>query len=187
MSSRVLLAILVTTLLGGPTFAEPERSRLLEHKDWTVDLVEGDDYAFCDAYTMAGNETWISIYVFEGSGDAALEIRNPSWSLTKREAKIAVDVDYSGWEGIADLEGEFVFLGGLKDEFIEEVAQGNALALKDSDGHNILTFSLRGSAAAMSKLGDCIAAFRKWESVSSDPFARSGAGEIGNRPEVFGE
>ena len=29
MSSRVLLAILVTTLLGGPTFAEPVQARRL--------------------------------------------------------------------------------------------------------------------------------------------------------------
>lgn len=161
---------------------------LLNHKDWTVEFVQTRNSALCIASTSSRAGTRLSIFSIRGVDVFGLNIENPGWSLQDREAEIRVDVDYQRWRSVAELKDENISVFGLNPEFLDAIAYGNAVALKDSDDRNILTFSLRGSSAAMRALKTCQRSPARGSSPrsSTDPFARSNAGAIGDRPSLFG-
>ncbi|MXU66343.1 hypothetical protein [Oceanomicrobium pacificus] len=181
-------AILSAGWAGGPALAaDQERRTLLDHKDWVVDEVWQDGEVHCDAYTSAGEGIWFSLYVFPDHEDVTLVVENPGWDLTKREAEVSLAIDRDSWSGVAELEGELLVVRDLTDAFLTDIQNGRDAAIMDEYGNHVLEFSLRGSAAAILKLYECWDnAVANRESDPSDPFARSGAGTIGDEPRYFG-
>ena len=162
-----------------PAIADPYDSTvLLRHKDWSVKHVfdTSDGMQWCTAETAGRNGTSMSVTAYD-NGAIAFSLFNPRWRMPENaERHVTVDLDYERFGGWATTYGQALSLeldGEVGLNFLTHLSMGNAAAIYNEDMRRITTFSLRGSRAAVAKLGECFGLIRLPD--ERDPFIGTGA------------
>lgn len=151
-----------------------DTTMLFAHKHWSVEHTydSTDGSSWCSADTANGANQWFSVTGFDNGG-IALFVGDPRWSLSSRQVRYRIDVDYSRWDidGTADRSAVSVFLNGSDKagKFLGELMGGSAVAVYSEDGRRLATFSLQGSHAAMNAFAECWARIHR----GSDPFTNA--------------
>lgn len=161
------LSILSFVLASGAAIGQ-ERTPLLHDNLWEVDLVVDDEtgYRSCRASKIVksgdvfgfgvgedGNEIlilalWESYWHEEFIGDLILRIDDEEWTLEGASF-------YALNTGISAVSFEFPE-GNAFQSFTSDLNGASSVALMDENGQeSLFTWSLEGSSAALSKLGDC--------------------------------
>lgn len=165
-------------LLPGAAVAEIEDRVLFQHRDWMTYLQHDTDTGglWCVAATANNSGQTFDITMFD-AGVVALYVIDPNWSLASRVVNFFVDIDYSRWQATGEAAGtsvEVVFNDvDAAIAFTRQLMGGSAVAVYNSDGSRLATFSLSGSAAAVVKLLECYESIRGNVDpfgASSDPF-----------------
>ncbi|MBP7241438.1 hypothetical protein [Amaricoccus sp.] len=135
---------------------------ILDHRDWRVEWVDGPD-GFCSASTQ-GAATRFEVIALAG-GPVGLMLSGFDLQVVEGDRfPIFVDVDYDRFFGEAEALSDGLLMLRLRDDqlppFLEALHDGNAVAVYDyaRDGVPVSVHSLRGSAAAILKLVDCVSA-----------------------------
>lgn len=173
MFRRILFYALLLML---PSFAfgqDYDVREVYRQGAWTVtvtqDLRTGDQW--CSAETTNRRSQTFSITAF-ANASAALFVFDNQWSLRDRAIDFVVDVDRSRWtmSGNAGGNGVSIFFQGNDNagQFVEDVAAGYQVTVRNADLRALAEFSLSGSRASLNVLMDC------WQyvsgSYSQDPF-----------------
>lgn len=154
-----MAAALIAATAG---LAQAQQSEVLfSHKHWKVEVVGWDDGSVgCVAEVSAPGESF-SIWTFP-DGAVQLQFYSTAWSFGEGDtADLEVQIDRRGpWSLTAAELYENSVLFYLPDSqagvnFINEVARGNRLYLRDIDGSDVQNYSLAGSSASITALIDC--------------------------------
>lgn len=154
-----MLAALIAVTAG---VAQAQQSEVLfSHKHWKVEIVGWDDGSLgCVAEVSAPGESF-SIWTFP-DGAVQLQFYSTAWSFGEGDtADLEVQIDRRGpWSlTAAELYQNSVLFylpdGQAGVNFINEVARGNRLYLRDIDGSDVQNYSLAGSSASIDALIDC--------------------------------
>lgn len=154
-----MLAALIAVTAG---VAQAQQSEVLfSHKHWKVEIVGWDDGSLgCVAEVSAPGESF-SIWTFP-DGAVQLQFYSTAWSFGEGDtADLEVQIDRRGpWSlTAAELYQNSVLFylpdGQAGVNFINEVARGNRLYLRDIDGSDVQNYSLAGSSASINALIDC--------------------------------
>ena len=167
------LSILSLVLASGAAYAQ-ERSPLLQHKSWEVDLAVDSEtgYRSCRASKVAHSGDVLRLETDEDGtefliialsdahwpedfiGDLKLDIDDEEWTLE--------GADFYMWpsDGISLVLFDFPE-GTAFQEFMNDLTGGSSVSLMDEPRHrSLFTWSLEGSSAALSKLEDCYGIIR---------------------------
>lgn len=146
--------------LSGTAFAQ-QSEILFTHKHWEVSVVSWDDGSVgCVAEVKAPGESF-SIWTFP-DGAVQLQFYSTAWEFGEGQtADLGVQIDRRApWSltGAELYQNSVLFY--LPDStagvnFVNEVARGNRLYLRDKDGADVQNYSLAGSSASISALVDC--------------------------------
>jgi hypothetical protein len=156
------LAIAVAALAGLTGAAAAQTSEVLfSHKHWQVEIVGWDDGSVgCVAQVSAPGESF-SVWTFP-DGSVQLQFYSTAWAFGEGDtADLQVQIDRrEPWNltGAELYQNSVLFF--LPDsaqgvDFIVEVAQGNRLFLRASDGADVQNYSLAGSRASIDALVEC--------------------------------
>lgn len=139
-----------------------ERTNLLfEFESWLVEGVSGDDHSYsCRAKISVSGDSF-SIRSLPNQV-IRLEFHSDEWEFGEGDTAVLQVVmdDLSPWTFTdATLLQSSVFVD-LYDPaqgktFVGQVAKGKILSLRDISGNEVRTYTLAGSADAISHLGDC--------------------------------
>lgn len=160
MGFRMGLAAALIAATAG--LAQAQQSEVLfSHKHWQVEIVGWDDGSVgCVAEVSAPGESF-SIWTFP-DGAVQLQFYSTAWAFGEGDtADLEVQIDRRGpWSLTAAELYENSVLFYLPDSqagvnFINEVARGNRLYLRDIDGSDVQNYSLAGSSASIDALIDC--------------------------------
>ncbi len=134
---------------------------LFSHKHWQVEVVGWDDGSVgCVAQVSAPGESF-SIWTYP-DGAVQLQFYSTAWQFGEGDtADLQVQIDRrEPWNltGAELYQNSVLFY--LPDsaqgvDFIVEVAQGNRLFLRASDGADVQNYSLAGSRASIDALVEC--------------------------------
>jgi len=160
MGYRIGLAAALIAVTAGMALAQ-ESEVLFAHKHWQVEIVGWDDGSVgCVAEVSAPGESF-SIWTFP-DGAVQLQFYSTAWSFGEGDtADLEVQIDRRGpWSLTAAELYQNSVLFYLPDSnagvnFINEVARGNRLYLRDADGSDVQNYSLAGSSASIDALIDC--------------------------------
>jgi len=160
MNFRTGMAAALIAVTAG--VAQAQQSEVLfSHKHWKVEIVGWDDGSLgCVAEVSAPGESF-SIWTFP-DGAVQLQFYSTAWSFGEGDtADLEVQIDRRGpWSLTAAELYQNSVLFYLPDSqagvnFINEVARGNRLYLRDIDGSDVQNYSLAGSSASIDALIDC--------------------------------
>lgn len=160
MGYRMGMAAALIAATAG--LAQAQQSEVLfAHKHWQVEIVGWDDGSVgCVAEVSAPGESF-SIWTFP-DGAVQLQFYSTAWSFGEGDtADLEVQIDRRGpWSLTAAELYQNSVLFYLPDSqagvnFINEVARGNRLYLRDIDGSDVQNYSLAGSSASIDALIDC--------------------------------
>jgi len=160
MNFRTGMAAALIAVTAG--VAQAQQSEVLfSHKHWKVEIVGWDDGSLgCVAEVSAPGESF-SIWTFP-NGAVQLQFYSTAWSFGEGDtADLEVQIDRRGpWSLTAAELYQNSVLFYLPDSqagvnFINEVARGNRLYLRDIDGSDVQNYSLAGSSASIDALIDC--------------------------------
>lgn len=160
MGFRMGMAAALITATAG--MAQAQQSEVLfSHKHWQVEIVGWDDGTVgCVAEVSAPGESF-SIWTFP-DGAVQLQFYSTAWAFDEGDtADLEVQIDRRGPWSLTSAElYENSVLFYLPDSqagvnFINEVARGNRLYLRDIDGLDVQNYSLAGSSASIDALIDC--------------------------------
>jgi hypothetical protein len=160
MGFRIGMAAALIAATAG--LAQAQQSEVLfAHKHWQVEIVGWDDGSVgCVAEVSAPGESF-SIWTFP-DGAVQLQFYSTAWSFGEGDtADLEVQIDRRGpWSLTAAELYQNSVLFYLPDSqagvnFINEVARGNRLYLRDADGSDVQNYSLAGSSASINALIDC--------------------------------
>lgn len=183
---KLASAAVFSVCIAGASEADSfDTTVLFSKSDWTVELTHdtSDGELWCSAQTTnrAGQSFHLTAY---DTDTLRLFVFDHNWNIAPRNVRFLVDIDYSRWT--IDGHGQDISVSlALNDpeqavRFIEQLMEGNAVAVMNADGRRLAVFSLSGSYAAISKLFEC------WERISrtdpfgpspNDPFTGVGAGD----------
>lgn len=165
----VAFVFLVSSL---PAAAQTYRDTLLfQSGAWAVFLVESSTgERWCAAETDNGSLQTFSISAFS-DGAAGLFVFDDRWNLAPRGVNFFVDVDGIRWDmaGTADGISVSLFFNDVNTggQFLEDLARGNGVTVRNTNGQVLANFSLIGSRNALNTMFDC------WERIlpgAVDPF-----------------
>ncbi|OYU19582.1 MAG: hypothetical protein CFE34_04560 [Rhodobacteraceae bacterium PARR1] len=155
-----LAALILAPVLPPPALAEAQSEVVFSHKHWTVEAVAFDDGSFgCVAQVSAPGDSF-SLWVLQDQ-TVKLQFYSDDWQFEEGTADLMIAIDRrSPWTlNDADLyENSVLFTLGDDDAafgFIKEVARGSRLYLMDDSGDGVKDYSLAGSSASISALGEC--------------------------------
>jgi hypothetical protein len=158
-SVRNLFVSAIVALVLPATAHALEYTRLFAHKAWTVDItVDDDGQLFCSAETWNREGDLLSVSFWD---DGAVSVyANFKYKRVGYGAMIPnLHIDYSSWELLnTNANGNSVFShirGTSLGQFMSELQSGRAVAFKSASGGNFAAWSLAGSHAAITKLGEC--------------------------------
>ncbi|MCA1337344.1 hypothetical protein [Pseudooceanicola marinus] len=170
-------ALLAPSVPNNATAQERYDTRLLFSKGaWETVLTHDglDGELWCSAETLNDRGQHFSLIGY-GSGQFTVMIIDNTWSIPGRKIRFRLDVDYKRWD--MDGYGEDNAISITPDDvssaihFVDDVMQGNAVALYNADGRRLAVFSLGGSYASILKFVEC------WQTItgnrsysSADPF-----------------
>lgn len=154
-----LAAALIATTAGAAAAQQSEI--LFSHKHWQVEIVGWDDGSVgCVAQVSAPGESF-SIWTFP-DGSVQLQFYSTAWQFgegTTGDLEVQID-RRAPWNltGAELYQNSVLFY--LPDSsagvtFVKEVARGNRLYLRSSDGSDVQNYSLAGSSASIQALIDC--------------------------------
>lgn len=159
---RLLIASILIAAVGSAALAGSTSKVLLRYKHWMVEGVTWDDGTIACVSELDDPNDSISIWTYPDK-TVKLQFYSTSWDFGDKgdTADLQVQIDNRAkWTLTnADLYKNSV-LFTMPDsrksvEFLNEVAAGIRLHLRDSGGEEVVWYSLAGSAASMSKLIDC--------------------------------
>lgn len=163
MKYMIIAALALTITLFSGTAQADEEYPLLTHKAWTVELVENKGRFYCNAQTRNRRGDALSMVVYPDSVVLFVFLDLGHWKGNFLD-DLEFDIDYKAWT-LNDANfhsddinyAEFVFPGGEAfNDWVDDMYQGTAIALKSPDRKStISTWSLAGSAAALTKLAEC--------------------------------
>lgn len=165
MFKAVFSSVLAASILAsGGVRAGSTDTVLFTEGLWSVEHVAFDDGTASCAMSSATDIDAMTIWADEAG--ITFQVTSLAWNMSERQADIFVDIDYNRFEGTASLDSNSIFVFDLKEEFVTSFAAGSAVALFNERGDRLLTYSLKGSAAATLALMDC------WSKIAplSDPF-----------------
>lgn len=177
---RAVVAGLVFLVAAqGVAAGDLERRNLLRKGAWSVDLIHNAEKGslWCSAETQNGEGQMLSLVAYQGDS-LVLFIFDRRWRLSDRAVDFILDVDYSRWEmrGTAGNISVSIRLDGEEGalRLLQQLSQGNAVAIYNTDLRRLATFSLSGSSAAILALLSC------WEGISpTDPFGPDASDPFG--------
>lgn len=146
---------------------------LFRHKNWMVEGVTYDDGTIACIAEVSDPTDNFSIWVYPDK-TISLQFFSTAWDFGTEDssADLQVQIDRRAYWSLtnATLHSSSVWFD-LPDSddsvnFLTEVAHGNRLYLRNSDGSDVMDYTLSGSSASMSALIDCGNAISK----SSNPF-----------------
>lgn len=146
---------------------------LFRHKNWMVEGVTYDDGTIACIAEVSDPSDNFSIWVYPDK-TISLQFFSTAWDFGTEDssADLQVQIDRRAYWSLtnATLHSSSVWFD-LPDSddsvnFLTEVAHGNRLYLRNSDGSDVMDYTLAGSSASMSALIDCGNAISK----SSNPF-----------------
>jgi len=149
-------------LIAGAAGAETTSERVYSYKHWDVEIVGYDDGTVaCTAKVDAVTESF-SIWTYPDQ-TLRLQFYSTAWDFGDGgdTANLLVQIDRrTPWTLTdADLYQNSVLfnLPGSEDgwRFLTEIAAGNVLYLRSEAGEDVQSYSLAGSRASMSALGEC--------------------------------
>lgn len=160
MVFRMGLAAAMIAAVAGSAGAQ-QSEILFSHKHWQVEVVGWDDGSVgCVAQVSAPGESF-SIWTFP-DGAVQLQFYSTAWSFGEGDtADLEVQIDRRAPWNLTSAElYQNSVLFYLPDSqagvnFINEVARGNRLYLRDADGSDVQNYSLAGSSASINALIDC--------------------------------
>lgn len=170
---NVLIASILLAALASAAVARSTSKVLYRYKYWMVEYVKWDDGTFACVAELDDPNDSISIWTYPDK-TIRLQFYSTAWSFGDKgdTADLEVQIDRRPkWTLTnADLYKSSV-LFDMPDSnksvtFLNEVSSGNRLHLRDAGGHEVVWYSLAGSAASMSKLIDCTNVISR----SSNPF-----------------
>ena len=160
MGLRNFITAAALVVIGSAVGAQ-ESEVLFQHKHWQVSVVAWDDGSVgCVAEVNAPGESF-SLWTFP-DGAVQLQFYSTAWEFGEGQtADLGVQIDRRApWSltGAELYQNSVLFY--LPDSqaginFITEVARGNRLYLRDSDGSDVQNYSLAGSSASIGALVDC--------------------------------
>ncbi|WP_394155834.1 hypothetical protein [Loktanella salsilacus] len=162
---QIIASILCAfSTLMAPATADARDVLLLNHKAWTVKLQRfSNGYVACTAETWNRNGDLFQLANFKEQGLAVnIYLDDRNYRGATIPVDMVIDVDYSRWTfldtNITDKNFIFWFPNNSRtDRFAYEVMEGNAVALKTSNGgQTMASWSLAGSSAAIRKLSECV-------------------------------
>lgn len=160
MNIRIGLAAALLAAWAGVANAQ-QVDVLFSHKHWQVAGVTWEDGSIgCQAEVSAPGESF-AIWTLQ-DGTVSLQFFSTQWSFTDGDtADLQVQIDRRApWTltGARLSQNSVYFpIPGTDDgaNFISEVARGNRLYLRDSDGTDVKDYSLAGSSASITALLEC--------------------------------
>ncbi len=134
---------------------------LFSHKHWKVEVVGWDDGSLgCVAEVSAPGESF-SIWTFP-NGAVQLQFYSTAWQFEQgTTADLQVKIDRRAPWNLTNAElyqnSVLFYLPDSKAGvgFINEIARGNRLYLRDADGSDVQNYSLAGSRASIDALIEC--------------------------------
>lgn len=161
MFLRASVLALSASLAALPALAARQSEILFSHKHWQVELVGWDDGSLaCVANVSAPGEVF-ALWTFPDSS-LQLQFYSTAWNFTEGErADLQVQIDKKAPWNLTDAElsqNSVLFTLPNSDsavDFIQEVAVGNRLFLRDKDGADVQDYSLAGSRASIDALIEC--------------------------------
>ena len=173
MRSFYFLAFLAIAF-GPPASAQSqpyESTRLFSKGAWSVELTHNTNSGtlWCSSDTTNQSGQSFSIAAFD-DGSLILVVFDSRWNIAERNLRFLVNIDYFRRYIDGSGSGSSVSIEMNETEksikFLNQLMEGNAVAVFNSDGRRLATFSLNGSYAATRKLFSC------WEKISlRDPFS----------------
>jgi hypothetical protein len=134
---------------------------VFSHKHWQVEIVQFDDGSYaCEAKVSTGDESF-SMWAFQ-DGTVRLQFYSVDWDFSGGgSADLELQIDRRKEWNLTNAElyqNSVLFdIPGTNDalRFVNEVAQGNRLFLRDDAGQGVRDYSLAGSKASITALVDC--------------------------------
>jgi hypothetical protein len=171
LMGMALLAVLGSAVLGSAAWAD-RTDTIFEYKSWRVQGVSFDDGTYACLAEVSDPGDSFTIWILQDSS-IRLQFYSEDWDFGEGDtADLEVEIDRrSPWSlTAADLYKQSVLFNlpasDSSSRFVLEVARGNRLHLRSSDGTPVQSYSLAGSSASISKLIDCADAI----TTDSNPF-----------------
>jgi hypothetical protein len=157
---KSILAAATVAALVLPVAAQ-QSEILFQHKHWRVELVAWDDGVLGCQATVGDEAESFSLWTFQDE-TVQLQFYSKSWDFGEGDtADLQVQIDRKPqWNLTAAELFKNSVLFTLPDsdagvEFIMEVAKGNRLYLRTSDGGAVQDYSLAGSRASIDAIIEC--------------------------------
>lgn len=153
--------------------AESQSEILFQHKHWEVEIVGFDDGTFACLAEVDAQTDSFTLWLY-ADNTVRLQFYSTSWDFGDGDvADLQVKIgSRAPWElNAADLYKNSI-LFDLPDSdgsvrFLTEIAQGSRLYLSTAAGEPVMDYSLAGSSASMTALGECGEALRQ---ADGNPF-----------------
>lgn len=157
-----VLALASGLSAAGPVLAY-QTQMLFQQKHWKVDIHAWDDGKRGCRAVVGSNEDNFAIWIFS---DASFQFQfySGAWDFgagQKVDLEMRVDTR-PRWDLPASEVGQNSVTFALRDRaaadlFLQEIARGNRLYLRDKDGRELQNYSLMGSRNSIKALDECSA------------------------------
>lgn len=162
----VLAALIALGATPSRSFsAEFESERSVEHEAWSVHLFRNlkSNRRFCALQTMS-SETVLRVNRYRDSGEAFLEIYNPTWTMMEGGVRFNLVFEIKNEEYSADFAGRSwgdSYTHDFTDVKIYEVilgmiSQSRSVTVTNSNGTLLANFPGRGSFEAVNSYYACV-------------------------------
>ncbi|MEM9755288.1 MAG: hypothetical protein AAF914_04810, partial [Pseudomonadota bacterium] len=156
-------AAILFTVLALPAAAQQVRDTHLERNGaWDVFYAEDGSLAWCSAETDNNNFQTFTVAGFS-TGDGGLFIFDDRWNFHERDVAFILDIDGLRWDitGTASGDNLSLIFNDVDDtlQFLQDLAGGSSVTVRDTDFSTVGSFSLAGSRASLSSMIDC------WSSI----------------------
>lgn len=174
MSRFVRAALLAASVSMPQAVAAETRSEMLfQHKHWEVEIVGFDDGTFACLAEVDAQSDSFTLWLY-ADNTVRLQFYSTSWDFGDGDtADLQVQIgSRAPWNlNAADLYKNSI-LFNLPDSdasvrFLTEIARGSRLYLRTAAGEPVMDYSLAGSSASMTALGECGDALRQ---TDGNPF-----------------
>lgn len=157
-----LAAAALAAILGVTAQAETQSQVLFRHKHWMVEGVTFDDGTVACVAELDDPDDSFSIWTYPDTS-IKLQFYSTSWDFGEDggTADLELQIDRRAPWSLTDADlykNSVLFTLPGSDEAVNllmEVANGSRLYLRDSDGQDVVWYSLAGSSASMSAMIDC--------------------------------
>ena len=158
---RLLRALTLALIpLAPQAQAAPDVFTLYQSRGWEVFYLSSPGSApLCNLWTKGANDRNVAMTISsDGRGETSISITNQLINFDGAKGQIDLWIDRrEGWYANVDGSGNTLFLWYPQRDLIAEIYQGRAFYVDlGQDGYAEYVFSLRGSAAALHALADCI-------------------------------